>query len=58
MDDEHNESVRVTTVDSSNFQLVTWSGRTGYSMSHFSDDINHQVFIFREKEGGGDRILQ
>ena len=42
----------VATLDSSNFQLayhMTWSGRISYSMSNFSDDVNHQVFISREK---------
>lgn len=58
MDDEHEESIMVATLDSSNFQLVTWSGRLGYSMSNFSDDINHQVFISREKAGKKENILQ
>lgn len=45
MDDEPKESVMVATLDSSNFQLVTWSARIGYSMNNFPDDINHQVVI-------------
>ena len=46
------ESVMVATLDSSNFQLachMTWPGRFSYSMSNFSDDVNHQVFISRGK---------